>query len=59
MGAPRTRCAPGEGPLWCVLLGGVDAREYGLMMLSAAARYGMLKEVEREEPPVRSDPDNG
>lgn len=27
---PRTRCDPGEGPLWCLVMGGPSANLYHL-----------------------------
>ena len=35
----RTSCAPGEGPLWCVLLGGYTSVEWNLARAALAQRY--------------------
>lgn len=35
-GYPRTRCDPGEGPLWCLLMGGPSATDYHGMRLQIA-----------------------
>jgi hypothetical protein len=32
---PRTRCDPGEGPLWCLVMGGPSAKLYHQALLNA------------------------
>jgi hypothetical protein len=43
----RTRCDVGEGPLWCILLGGYTETEWKLARVALAQRYvqqQMIKE---------------
>lgn len=38
---PRTRCDPGEGPLWCLVMGGPSANQYQAALLNALKMRGM------------------
>lgn len=46
-GYPRTRCDPGEGPLWCLVMGGPSATEYHVMRLQLAAAAAQ-RQMQRE-----------
>ncbi len=45
--APRTQCDPGEGPLWCFLLGGIPVSEWRMLNLLAAQRQ-LMQEMKYE-----------
>lgn len=42
---PRTHCDPGEGPLWCLVMGGPSANLY------LAAQLAAVQELRRQEKP--------
>lgn len=46
-GTPRTRCDPGEGPLWCLLLGGISVSEWQMLNL-LAAQQRLMREMKYE-----------